>query len=148
MSGNAGAILFTVVAGVAATIQAAINATLGRRIGTLEAAVFQTVVAMLIFTALVLGFRQGFGGVWSAFRQPAWLWLGGVMGVIIVMALTFAPQRIGVVAFSGILIGGQFAMAAIVDRFGLLGVERIGFTWQRVLGLSLLAAGAALVLKR
>jgi transporter family-2 protein len=148
VSGNAGAILFTVVAGIAATIQAAINATLGRRIGTLEAAVFQTIVAMLIFAVLSLALRQGFGGVASALREPGWLWLGGVMGVIIVTALTLAPQRIGVVAFTGILIGGQFAMAAVVDRFGLLGVEKIGFTWQRVLGLALLAGGAALVLKR
>jgi transporter family-2 protein len=148
VSGNTPAILFTLVAGVAATLQAAINATLGRRIGTLEAATFQTLVAMAIFGVLTLGLRQGFGGVGQALREPAWLWLGGAMGVIIVSALTFAPQRLGVVAFSGILIGGQLATAALVDHFGLLGIERIPFTWQRALGLALLAGGALLVLKR
>ena len=140
--------LFTLVAGVAATIQAAVNATLGKRIGTLEAAAFQTVVAFVIFGGLTLALRHGFGGVGSAFREPPWLWLGGVMGVIIVFALTFAPQRIGTVAFGGILIGGQLATASIVDRFGLFGLDRIGFTWQRAVGLALLAAGALLVLKR
>ena len=137
--------LFTLVAGVAASMQAAVNATLGKRIGTLEAAAFQTVVAFVIFGGLTLALR---GGVGSAFREPPWLWLGGVMGVIIVLALTFAPQRIGTVAFGGILIGGQLATAAIVDRFGLFGLDRIGFTWQRAVGLALLAAGALLVLKR
>jgi transporter family-2 protein len=129
-------------------VQAAVNATLGRRVGTLEAATFQTIVALVIFGLLTLGLRHGFGGVASALREPPWLWLGGVMGVIIVSALTFAPQRLGVVAFSGLLIGGQLATAALVDRFGLLGVERIPFTWQRALGLLLLAAGALLVLRR
>jgi transporter family-2 protein len=46
------------------------------------------------------------------------------------------------------LIGGQLATAALVDRFGLFGLERIPFTWQRALGLVLLAGGALLVLKR
>ena len=140
--------MFTLVAGVAATAQAAINAELGRRVGTLEAAAFQTVVALLIFAVLTLAVRQSFGGVGAAFREPAWLWLGGVMGVIIVSALTFAPQRLGVVAFSGMLIAGQLATASLVDRFGLLGLERIPFTWERAVGLVLLAGGALLVLKR
>lgn len=148
MSGNVFAVLFTLVAGVAATVQAAVNATLGRRIGTLEAATFQTILAVLIFTAITLALRQGFGGVGQALREPPWLWLGGAMGVIIISALTFAPQRLGVVAFSGMLIGGQLVTAALVDRFGLLGVERIPFTWQRAVGLVLLAGGALLVLKR
>jgi transporter family-2 protein len=148
VSGNAFAVLFTLVAGIAATVQAAVNAELGRRIGTLEAAAFQTTVALLIFAVLTLAFRPSFGGVASALREPPWLWLGGVMGVIIISALTFAPQRLGVVAFSGMLIGGQLATAALVDRFGLFGLERIPFTWQRALGLVLLAGGALLVLKR
>lgn len=140
--------MFTLVAGVAATVQAAVNATLGRRIGTLEAATFQTIFAVLIFAVITLAFRQGFGGVAHGFREPPWLWLGGAMGVIIISALTFAPQRLGVVAFSGMLIAGQLLTAALVDRFGWLGVERIPFTWERAVGLVLLAGGALLVLKR
>ncbi len=148
MSGNVLAVMFTLVAGVAATVQAAVNATLGRRIGTLEAATFQTIFAVLIFAVITLAFRQGFGGVAHGFREPPWLWLGGAMGVIIISALTFAPQRLGVVAFSGMLIAGQLLTAALVDRFGWLGVERIPFTWERAVGLVLLAGGALLVLKR
>jgi len=39
-------------------------------------------------------------------------------------------------------------MAALIDRFGLLGNDRIALHWPRVLGLVLLAAGAALTLRR
>jgi uncharacterized membrane protein YdcZ (DUF606 family) len=36
----------------------------------------------------------------------------------------------------------------VIDRYGLFGFEQIAFTWPRVLGIALLAAGAALTLKR
>jgi uncharacterized membrane protein YdcZ (DUF606 family) len=39
-------------------------------------------------------------------------------------------------------------MAALIDQFGLLGQDEVALTWPRVLGLALLAAGAALSLVR
>jgi len=148
VSGNAGAVLFTLVAGIAAAVQIAVNATLGRRIGTLEAATFQTLVGALTFATVTLALRHGFGGVASAFREPVWLWIGGLMGAFIVSALTFAPQRIGAFAFTGLLIASQLLTAAVLDAFGLLGLERVGLSWQRALGIALLAGGAALALGR
>jgi transporter family-2 protein len=148
VSGNGGAVLFTLVAGIAAAVQAAVNGTLGRRVGTLEAATFQTVVALLIFVVVTLVARQTLGGVGSAVREPAWLWLGGVMGAVIVTAITYAPPRIGTFATAGLLIGLQLAASAVIDHFGLFGLDRIAFTWPRAAGFALLAAGAVLVLKR
>jgi uncharacterized membrane protein YdcZ (DUF606 family) len=39
-------------------------------------------------------------------------------------------------------------MAALIDRYGLLGQKSIPLNWPRVLGILLLAAGAALTLRR
>jgi transporter family-2 protein len=39
-------------------------------------------------------------------------------------------------------------MAAVIDRFGLFGLEKIPFHWERLVGIALLAVGAALSLKR
>jgi uncharacterized membrane protein YdcZ (DUF606 family) len=38
-------------------------------------------------------------------------------------------------------------MAAAIDRWGLLGQDEIAITWHRVVGLALLAAGSALILR-
>jgi len=38
--------------------------------------------------------------------------------------------------------------AAVVDRYGLFGLDRIPLGWPRVLGLTLLTVGAVLTLKR
>ena len=46
------------------------------------------------------------------------------MGLTVVGTITFAQPRIGATATIGILIAGQLVMGAVIDRFGLFGVER------------------------
>ena len=69
-------------------------------------------------------------------------------GLIIVFTVTYSGPRIGVAATVGILIAGQLVMGAAIDRWGLFGSERIALHWPRVLGIALLAVGAALSLKK
>jgi uncharacterized membrane protein YdcZ (DUF606 family) len=38
-------------------------------------------------------------------------------------------------------------MASAIDRWGLLGQDEIAITWDRVLGLALLAVGSVLTLR-
>jgi transporter family-2 protein len=120
----------------------------GERIGTLEAFAFATMVTAILGVALLLAVRQSVAGYAEGVRQPAWLWSGGLMGAIIVIGITFAAPRIGTTATIGIVTAGNLAAAAVIDRFGLFGLDRIELRWPRILGLLLLAAGAALTLKR
>jgi transporter family-2 protein len=46
------------------------------------------------------------------------------------------------------LIAGQLAMGAVIDRFGLFGVDQIALHWPRLLGIALLAVGAVLSLRK
>ena len=135
-------------AGIAAAIQVAVNGRLGARIGTLEAATFQSLIAVSLFVVTTLAVRGGLGGVFSGLRAPVWMWLGGAMGFVIVSAITYAPGRISNLAVAGVLIAAQLLMAALIDAFGLFGFERLGLPWERLAGIALLAAGATLVLKR
>lgn len=148
MSATGLAVLFTLAAGAAGSLQAAVNTRLGERIGVLEAAAFQTLVALVLFVLAVLAVRGTAASIGSAFRQPPWLWLGGVMGFVIVSAITYAPGKLGTLGFSGVYIALQLTMAAMIDAFGLFGFERLGLSWHRALGLVLLGSGAALVLRR
>jgi transporter family-2 protein len=142
------AVLLVLGAGIAAAIQVAVNGRLGARIGTLEAATFQSLIAVSLFLVTTLALRGGLGGVFSAFKAPAWMWIGGAMGFVIVSAITYAPGRISNLAVAGVLIAAQLLMAALIDAFGLFGFERLGLPWERLAGIVLLAAGATLVLKR
>jgi transporter family-2 protein len=142
------AALLALLAGLAGSVQAAVMGRLGSRVGTLEALAFSSALQALLTGALVLGFRHSFDGYVESARQPAWLWLGGVMGALIVFTITFATPRIGTAATIGILVAGQLAMAVAIDRFGLFGLEQIAISWPRAAGVVLLAIGAALSLHK
>ena len=101
-----------------------------------------------IAIAALLVARRSLGGVGEAVAGPKWQLLGGAMGVFIVLAITVAGPRIGVVATTAFLIAAQFGLATAIDRYGWFGVERVAVTWPRILGIGLLVVGAALTLRR
>jgi transporter family-2 protein len=142
------AVVLASVAGLAGAVQAAVMGELGERVGIVPAIAFSVAVALVCGLAALLVWERSFAGVRAALHQPAWLWLGGVMSIFIVFAITVGPPQIGVTATIAMVIAGNLVSAAAIDRFGLLGVERVGLTWARLAGLALLALGAALTLKR
>lgn len=148
VSGGALAATLAVAAGLAGSVQVAFMSRLGERIGVLEALGFSATVTAVLAVAILALFHRSLGGFARALHQPWWMLLGGVAGLLIVFTITFAGPRIGVAATVGILIAGQLAMGAAIDRWGLFGSERISLHWPRLLGIALLAAGAALSLKK
>jgi bacterial/archaeal transporter family-2 protein len=148
VSGSALATALAVAAGLAGSVQVAIMSRLGERIGVLQALAFATAFTAVLSLVVLLVARRSVSGYATALHQPWWTLLGGVMGALIIFTITYAGPRIGVTATVGILIAGQLAMGALIDRFGLLGSERLPLHWQRLLGLALLAVGSALSLRK
>jgi transporter family-2 protein len=140
------AVVLVTLAGFAGAVQVAVMGRFGSRIGVVEAIAFATGVQLVLATGVLLAVRLGTGGLGEGFRAPPWLWLGGAMGLLIVFGVTFAQPRIGATATVATLVAAQFAMGVAIDRFGLFGVEQIGISWPRAIGLALLAAGTALML--
>jgi transporter family-2 protein len=135
-------------AGLAGAVQIAVQGRLGERVGSLEALATAAVVGGVFALTLLLLARRSLDGIGEAVGGPKWQLLGGVMGVFIVFAITVAGPRIGVVATTALLIAAQFALAAVIDRYGWFGIERVPITWPRLLGIVLLLVGAALTLRR
>ena len=129
-------------------MQIAAQGRLGDRVGSIEALAVAATVSAICAVAVLLVARGGVGRVGSGFTGPSWQLLGGVMSAVIVLSITVAGPRIGIVATTAMLIAGQFVLATAIDRFGWFGVDQVAVSWQRVLGLVLLAAGALLTLKR
>ena len=148
MSGNVLATLLTVSAGLAGSVQVALMSRLGERIGVLEALAFSVGLTAVLGLVVLVVARRSLAGYGEAFHQPWWMLLGGVMGLLIVFTVTYAGPRIGVAATVGILIAGQLAMGAAIDRWGLFRSERIPLHWPRLIGIGLLAVGAALSLRK
>jgi transporter family-2 protein len=134
---------FAVVAGVAASLQAAINAGLARSIGLGPALVVNTVVVL----AGALGLWVAFGARGSFFPPgTSWtLYLGGLGGFVIIATLAFVFPKIGGAYAVALMVAGQCAAALAIDHFGVFGMPRDPLTLQRVAGVALACAGALLM---
>jgi bacterial/archaeal transporter family-2 protein len=142
------AVFMCVAAGLAGSVQVAVMGRFGDRVGVLEALTFATAIQLVLSLLILVAARSGVGGLGGAFRAPSWMWLGGLMGLTVVLSITFAQPRVGATATIGILIAGQLVMGAVIDRYGLFGVERIDISLPRGIGIVLLGIGAALSLVR
>lgn len=149
MSGGAAlAVALSATAGLAGAVQIAVMGELGSRAGVFPAIALSGVVAFLLGIVVLYAAGSSMWGVRDALREPAWLWSGGAISLFIILAMTVAGPRIGIAATLGILIGGNLVMGALIDQFGLLGLDRVPIGWPRALGIVLLAAGAALSLRK
>ena len=142
------AVALAVAAGLAGAVQAAVMGELGERAGVFPALAFSGVVAFVLGFALLLIAKQSFNGIADVVRQPLWLWTGGAMSVLIILAITVASPRIGLAATIGIIIAFNLSVAAVIDRFGWFGFDRIPIGGTRLLGILLLGAGALLSLHK
>jgi bacterial/archaeal transporter family-2 protein len=142
------AVALVVAAGLAGAVQAAVMGELGERAGIFPALAFSGVVAIVLSFALLLLAEQSFRGLADVVREPVWLWSGGALSVLIILAITVASPRLGITATVGIIIAFNLGVAAAIDRFGLFGYDRIPIGWARLLGILLLGAGAGLSLRK
>jgi bacterial/archaeal transporter family-2 protein len=133
------------LAGAVIATQAPTNAALGRSIGDLRAVVVNFAVGGLVVAVVALVVGGGLGGLGG--DPVRWHYLGGLAGAgfVTVAVLTIAP--LGVTLQTAAIIVGQLTMAAVVDHYGLLGVEVRPLTVAHAGGLGLLAAGVAILAK-
>lgn len=148
MSSTAFAAVIAAAAGLAGAVQIAVQGRLGDRAGALEAVLTASLVGSAVTLVALLVAKRSLAGMGDVVIAPRWMLLGGVMGSLIVLAITIAGPKIGIVATTAFLIAAQFALASVIDRYGWFGVDRVAFSWIRVLGIALLVVGAALTLRR
>jgi transporter family-2 protein len=142
------AVGLAIIGGLAGSVQVAVMGRFGGRVGVFEALAFSTAIQLILAAIVLLAVRGGIGGLHHVTKTPLWMWAGGLMGFTVVTAITFAQPRIGATAVIGILIAGQLAMGAVIDRFGLFGVDAIPISKERAVGIVLLGIGAGLSLVR
>jgi transporter family-2 protein len=136
------------VAGLGGAVQIAVQGRLADRVGSIEAMAVASTIGAIAAIVVLVSARRSVSGIADSLAAPRWMLLGGLMSALIILSITVAGPRIGVVSTTAILIAAQFGLAALIDRFGLFGVERLGLSPTRLVGIVLLAVGAALTLRR
>jgi transporter family-2 protein len=142
------AVLATVAAGGFVAAQAPANNVLSERIGTFGAASVTFVVGTVCVLVITFAFAGGIGGEEGARTPPWYYWvLGGLGGVTIVVTTLIAVRELGAGGVTAAVIAGQLALSVVLDRLGVLGLEERAVTWDKLLGIALLAAGTVLIVR-
>lgn len=140
-------LVVSILVGALVTLQAPINAELGKNVGEVSSSVVSFGVGFLVLLVLagVLGQLGDLGKV----TEVAWpYFLGGVIGAAFVLLALVAVPKIGAGPLTAAAVSGQLIMAVVVDRFGWLGVPQHDITATRVLGVVLLLVGVVLVSRK
>ena len=142
------AVLLGAGAGCLVGMQAPINARLGKTVGGVQAATFSFLIGSAALVAISFVLRGGLASLGNVGKVPWWALVGGLLGAVYVFVALEAVKTLGASGLTAVVITGQLAISVAIDRFGLLGVTRSPVTLQRIVGLALLVAGVALVVRK
>jgi transporter family-2 protein len=139
-------ILLMLCGGMAIAVQPSINARLAQKVGALESSMISFGVGALALLAVVL--MTGRGNLRGLATASWWELTGGFLGAFFVTLTIVCVPRLGTAAVMAMVIAGQLVTGALLDHFGLFGLRHLPMTPLRLAGMLLLAAGAALVIRR
>jgi len=141
------AIVLTLIAGGLVALQPPANASLAKHVGNLQATLVSLLISLAIITVL-LALSGGFSGLSGITEFRPEHVLGGVAGAAIVFVSIIAVGPLGAGGVAAATVSTQLIGSALLDRFGVLDLERVGLSATRVTGIALLVLGTVLVTSR
>jgi transporter family-2 protein len=138
---------FAVLAGSMIAIQSVLNSALGEKTGHLGSVLILTLVSTFVLVVLI----HLFPGTADLRRLPGlsqwYLYVGGILGIVILAAPIILIPKIGATATLTGLVIGQLLLAILIDHFGAFNVQRVEIDLTRMFGVILLAISAYLITK-
>lgn len=141
------ALIVMLIVGAIVAMQPPINAELGRRSSVLAAALISSLVTFACLGTLFIVFGD-FSSLGSIKGISPIYFLGGLAGACWVGASLVTVRYLGAGGVVAAAISAQLIVGAILDRFGVLGLERLEFTPVRAIGFAALILGTILVTLR
>jgi transporter family-2 protein len=141
------AVLATVGVGALIALQPPVNSELGSRTSVLGAAFISTAISAVIMCVLTLALGE-FGQVRRVPHIPVIYLTGGLMGAVLVSVSLVTVRTLGAGGVVAATVTSQIVVSALLDRFGVLGLDKVALTPVRIAGFVLLLVGTVLVTVR
>lgn len=132
-------VIFSIIAGLAMTLQGVFNTRLSDKIGSWESNVFVQGTGLLI--ALTVLMFAGNGGFKNIKEVNKLYLLGGALGVIIIFTVMHGIKSLGPTCSIAIILIAQLSSAALIDAFGIFNSEQIKFGLTKIAGLVIMVIG-------
>ena len=126
-------------------IQGSINSLLGKKVGIWQANFIVHLLAVVILVVILFINHSSIS--LSNYREIPWYYfMGGIMAIIITYGVIVSIPELGVAVATTAIVTAQVLTAAVIDHFGLFGLERIAFNWIKFFGIIFLSVGVRLLL--
>ncbi len=134
--------LMAMMIGVLTATYLPMNSSVARHLGSPLTATI-TFYSVALVTAIIMFTFVGNAATLKNLGQvPLWLFLTGVASAFTVFSITFLIPKIGPRQLSVLSIAGQLTMAMIISHMGVLEAPKDPVTVKKVIGATLLFAGA------
>lgn len=134
--------LLSFAAGAMVAAQGPVYARMAKGLG----GAFQTALTAFATAAAVLFVVSALFGTLPRLADlkalPLWVWIGGVLGFVIVAISTVAVPRLGAAGYLVALVAGQMVAGAFYDRIGAFALPVRPITPLNWAGLALIVVGA------
>ena len=139
------AMLLVIIAGGATALQAPTNARLATAVASPVNAAFVSFAVGTIALGVLAAIFHTRPDMTAARALPWYAWIGGLYGVVFVVAAAWGVPRLGVAMTITLMVAGQLLIGLALDHFGALGLPRQPMNMTRVAGVALVMLGVLLV---
>lgn len=135
-----GLVVSIFVLGLAVGVQHPLNALLSETVGDITSSLVNFATGTLLL-AVMVGTTGRFARFRGARRPRPFYLLGGLFGVIVVVASVVVVKVVGATVLFAATVTGQLFGSVVLDRVGAFGLDRRPLDSRRTAGLVLLLAG-------
>lgn len=132
--------------GICVALEPTVNSGLGKvitpRLATLHSFIVGTLI-VLVINILSGGFKE----YKFIAKAPPYLWIGGIIGTVVVYVGAKVAPVIGIAATLTIMVSVQLITSIIIDSFGLLGAEKIPLDLNRIIGVLIMIVAVRLIVR-
>lgn len=132
-------VIFSIIAGIAMSIQGVFNTRVGEKIGTWETNALVQGSGFILTLIIMMFFGNGsFKDIKSVNKLYL---LGGLIGVLIIFTVMYGIGSLGPTYSIAIILIAQLIAAAIIDGFGLFDSKKIPFGFNEFIGVAIMIIG-------
>lgn len=140
------AVITAIVSGALMSIQGVFNEGVTKQTSIWLSASFVQLTAFL-FCASAWFFTGREGSVGTLFKiDNKYMLLGGVIGALITYTVIRSMSGLGPAQAVMIIVTAQLLVAYFIELFGLFGVSKVDFQWQKLIGV-IISIGGILLFK-
>ena len=134
--------LIAMISGALMSVQGVFNTGVTKESGTWITNCFVQLTGFLVCLALYLFLEMGKIPVGSLFKvERKYMLLGGVIGAFITFTVIKSMSMLGPAKAVLAIVITQIFVAYLIELFGLFGVEKVPFSWSKLIGIMISVIG-------